>query len=91
MITKTTITNPLPSPMILPFVIIWIGASILVLYTDMQAVRMPGYYIGATYGRCTGCRAAYLLKNPNLQVYVYISMNVVIHFVIVVFVIINYN
>ena len=34
--------KPIAFPMILPFVMIWIGAANLVFYTDIQAVRMPG-------------------------------------------------
>ena len=55
----------------------------------------PVNTLSATYGAihvfARDAALAYMLKNHNLQVYVYISMNVVIHFVIVVFVIINYN
>ena len=58
----------------------------------MSVPSLPGYHIGAgMHVSAQDAALAYMLKNSKLQVYMCLSMNVVIHFVIVVFVIINYN
>ena len=46
MITKTTITNPVPFPTMLPFVIFWIGAQNLVFTQIWLPDRMAGLLIG---------------------------------------------
>ena len=86
MITKTTITNPLPFPTMLPFVIIWIGAQNLIFYTDM-ADRPHGRvthrrHLAETARGAGNAALCVYAKNSNNRFYVCISMNIVIHFVV---------
>ena len=88
--------KPIASPLIVPFVIFWIrGREIWRLYTDMPAARMPMYHIErhllGIACVCSGCRAGVQAKNPSFQDYVFSLECRLIHFVIVVVVIINYN
>ena len=95
MITKTTITNPLPFPTMLPFCdnLDWGPKSdILHRYEGRPDTRITHWRHLAEAARgAEDAALVYMLKSSNYRFYVCISMNVVIHFVIVVFVIINYN
>ena len=58
----------------------------------MSVSSLPGYHIGTgTHVSAQDAAQAYRLKNPSFQDYVFSLECRLIHFVIVVVVIINYN